>query len=422
MAIQSDQNARADDFINSSEKDVTPANDNGRVVKLEQVAGEDAKISNKFISNPLPWQDDVAYVKYDEVSFNKEIYVANVSSTGNEPEDIASVYEEDNINTFKQTAPSSNARDFGRFANDGLYYYSCTDGSSTLYRKTLATAYEIDTETAEVSYTMPISIGGGFAIKNDGTRIIFINANGSANNDQLWQVTTATPYDFTSITSIGGSGYDISSNDNNIGDMDMTPDGFYIIIADQGSDRIKYKEFTTAWDITSQTGAVYGTDFITDTAITRRVTVFDDGNKVLTGTNNSDIYELTTQNDPSSGSTKIQTKELTGDYTITNNWERLYRLTNASQAQFERVSINIWSKKSSMGEFFDTLPPSGTIPDNGFIIVTGAGGSVSVTNSINTFSYYLDTVASTIATIPVLKGDTYSLSSTNLNITFRRLY
>lgn len=49
MTISQDQTARADDFINESEKDATPANDNGRVAKLESVDGDDAKISNAFV-------------------------------------------------------------------------------------------------------------------------------------------------------------------------------------------------------------------------------------------------------------------------------------------------------------------------------------------------------------------------------------
>lgn len=45
MAISPDNTARADDFINESEKDATPANDAGRGVKLES----DATISREFL-------------------------------------------------------------------------------------------------------------------------------------------------------------------------------------------------------------------------------------------------------------------------------------------------------------------------------------------------------------------------------------
>jgi len=45
MAIIQDETIVASDFINESEKDATPANDNGRVVKLE----DDARVSNSFL-------------------------------------------------------------------------------------------------------------------------------------------------------------------------------------------------------------------------------------------------------------------------------------------------------------------------------------------------------------------------------------
>jgi len=45
MSILENETIRADDFINESEKDATPANDEGRVPKLE----DDAKLSNEFL-------------------------------------------------------------------------------------------------------------------------------------------------------------------------------------------------------------------------------------------------------------------------------------------------------------------------------------------------------------------------------------
>lgn len=49
MAVTQGQNANASDFINESEKNATPTNDNGRVPKLETVESEGAKISRAFL-------------------------------------------------------------------------------------------------------------------------------------------------------------------------------------------------------------------------------------------------------------------------------------------------------------------------------------------------------------------------------------
>lgn len=49
MPITIGQNGSPDDFINSSEKDATPSNDNGRVPKLETVDSEDAKVHRAFL-------------------------------------------------------------------------------------------------------------------------------------------------------------------------------------------------------------------------------------------------------------------------------------------------------------------------------------------------------------------------------------
>lgn len=49
MSLINGQAAEASDFIDSSEIDVTPSNDNGRVPKLENVDGEDAKIDRIFL-------------------------------------------------------------------------------------------------------------------------------------------------------------------------------------------------------------------------------------------------------------------------------------------------------------------------------------------------------------------------------------
>jgi hypothetical protein len=80
MPISPDNTARADDFINSSEKDVTPANDNGRVVKLEQVAGEDAKIHSDF----LPKSPNIIVYKIDDeltYSNNSRFDITNPSGS-----------------------------------------------------------------------------------------------------------------------------------------------------------------------------------------------------------------------------------------------------------------------------------------------------------------------------------------------------
>lgn len=54
MGIEVGQIAEASDFINESEKHGTPANDNGRVPKLEEVEGEDAKLSPVWLPTKLP--------------------------------------------------------------------------------------------------------------------------------------------------------------------------------------------------------------------------------------------------------------------------------------------------------------------------------------------------------------------------------
>lgn len=71
MSITPDSTARADDFINDSEANATPANDNGRVPKLEEVAGENAKIHGRFIKHFVEriYTSDDTWSKPDDLIF-----------------------------------------------------------------------------------------------------------------------------------------------------------------------------------------------------------------------------------------------------------------------------------------------------------------------------------------------------------------
>lgn len=53
MSISAGQEARADDFINNSEQDATPSNDNGRVAKLESVGDKERRIHHSFENSPV---------------------------------------------------------------------------------------------------------------------------------------------------------------------------------------------------------------------------------------------------------------------------------------------------------------------------------------------------------------------------------
>lgn len=58
MAITPDSTAEAEDFIFESEADATPANDNGRVAKLQQYNGVDRQIHRAFIKSNIKYGGD----------------------------------------------------------------------------------------------------------------------------------------------------------------------------------------------------------------------------------------------------------------------------------------------------------------------------------------------------------------------------
>lgn len=72
--ISPDENASASDFINSSEKDATPANDNGRVPKLEN----DAKISHKFLND-----NRISIPAYEDITKDNIVFVSTTDNFKN---------------------------------------------------------------------------------------------------------------------------------------------------------------------------------------------------------------------------------------------------------------------------------------------------------------------------------------------------
>jgi len=85
MAIIQDETIVASDFINESEKDATPANDNGRVVKLENTQGEDRKIQSDFLANPE--QDVVLGETIDGTTTPKAVVIGTGDTTPTEVTD-----------------------------------------------------------------------------------------------------------------------------------------------------------------------------------------------------------------------------------------------------------------------------------------------------------------------------------------------
>ena len=326
------------------------------------------------------WKASISYDINDVAKYGEDLWIAIIANTDKEPGD--STYQSNLIGSAKKKAgTTANAEEQGCFANGGLYYYSMVDDSAAINRKTLSIPYELESETATVQYNSPITVRGGFFVREDGLRLYICYPSGG--EDRIGEYSTTTAYDFSSMTSQGSQ--EAYSDDFHIHNFSITPDGKYLLTSTI-DEQVRYKELSTAWDITTMPSGVGA--FLISLSDIRRVNIFDNGKRFfVSSSNNKQIYKFNTQNDASSGVVLEQNSNFTTEayMLISENGLRLYELDDNSQTQWELAFVQIWNKKGSIG-YLESQDITGTVPSPGFLFGSGEGSSktISVITSTGT--------------------------------------
>lgn len=136
--------------------------------------------------------------------------------------------------------------------NGSKIYFSDTEANIT--QVNLATAWDLSS-TRTVIRTVDVgSRANGIFWKPDGTVFYYIDAL----NDRVYSKTVSTAWDLSTITSTSQSiEFDLSTtlNEGNSYDLYLSPDGTKIYIIGTTTDKVHQYNLSTAWDITSFSGA-----------------------------------------------------------------------------------------------------------------------------------------------------------------------
>lgn len=135
-------------------------------------------------------------------------------------------------------------------ASDGIKFYSCS--SNIIKQWTCSTANDISTMTADSKTfdTAPTGTTTDIQISADGTKIYYLDQI-AAGSDYIRQRTLTTAYDITTASAVTGS-LALTGSDDHYG-LSITPDGLYVVVTGVTSTTVTVYGGTmsSAWDITT---------------------------------------------------------------------------------------------------------------------------------------------------------------------------
>jgi DNA-binding beta-propeller fold protein YncE len=221
MAIQADQPVDPADFIDNSERNVTPALDEGRVPKLENTG----KLHRNFLPSIIPYDPLTTYVTDDIVTYEGSLWISQqANNLGNTP---AINFPTDL--TFAQGNNGLTTGGEGVFITpDGTKIF-LVDGGSVIEEYTLSTAFDMTTAGSRVSH----SVGGGWddiTFNPDGTKVYRLNGA-----NELDQYSLSTAYDISTISASEATVAVGSISGENIRAFAFSKDGQQLVIT--ASDR-----------------------------------------------------------------------------------------------------------------------------------------------------------------------------------------
>ncbi len=259
--------------------------------------------------------------------------------------------------TFVQSKSISAATYYGfTFNNDGtkMYTLKSANTNSVVIEFILSTAYDISTATE--NQTKNIYVDGSLiatqvVFNNDGTKMFIVN-HGNQKEIDYWSLTTA--FDISTATHDGA--FSISGQEARANSVAFNNDGTRMFVAGVGNyrleqDRIHEYSLSTGFDLSSTVTHLNTEEMSSFQSYIDGVTFKDDGTKMYTIDNESNLisqFKLTTPYDVSTlsleGTYNIDSHDTEGrEVAFSNDGSKMFFIGDANDKVYEfNLSCN-WS-------------------------------------------------------------------------------
>ncbi|MHA1401171.1 MAG: hypothetical protein ACTSQE_12550 [Candidatus Heimdallarchaeaceae archaeon] len=356
--------------------------------------------TKEYDENDMVWHDRATWASDSDNNIN---YEPGGTDVFDKPFDVDSMIK---------SSGTAIAGDYGDFANSGLYYFYMIVGSTTLYRKTLSTAYDLSSETASDTYTLTTSClatRGGIRVSPDGTKVFLLRDGGSY--DVLYQYSTATPFDFTTVV-YDGTGY-VANNDTITWNFDFNGDGTKVYLVNYNADIIYERDTTSAWNVVGMSNILGTNVFYINGMTPTRFRFVDDGNKMIIvgatitiGGFGARIYDLGTAYDLTTSGSYVEIP-VNNNYNyplLSDDGLFYYHMKGAGGYNYYQFAESYWTKTgmptgSIVSIANDSAITSYVVAYDGFMSCDFSGSVAHTTASINGIN-----IARSIDTSPYPRG------------------
>lgn len=248
---------------------------------------------------------------------SKEIQISNPAASGTNSGatliynggttasfDLANAsYESKSLDVSSQdSSPSGIA-----FKPDGTRFFMIGSGSDAIRQYDLTTPFDISTASvASGSYNTASAspnefAPGGLIISPDGTKLYYTGTG----SDIIREVTLSTAFDVSSGSTSGNPSISVGSQDTLSNGLSSSPDGTKIYMSGFSTDTIYQYDLTTGFDLSTGSFANKSLDISSQDSNPQDVEISTDGTKLfVVGSGNDKVYQynLSTPFDISTGS------------------------------------------------------------------------------------------------------------------------
>jgi hypothetical protein len=220
-------------------------------------------------------------------------------------------FTEDTFVTAYSTNYSSSSVTAAEFNADGTKMFTIDHVNQKIHEYSLSTGFDLSSTIAlEESYNVGTAVsdtvrGYALAFNSDGTKMFFIDANGT---ETIHEFTLSTGFDLSTV-SYGSVSLDISSKVNVPSGLAFNSDGTKMIIMDYGGADAHTYTLSTGFDlgstITHVNTTIFPSGYITGDSMPMNIKFNSDGTKLFIAGRGSDViseYTLSTGFDVSTAS------------------------------------------------------------------------------------------------------------------------